>query len=98
MVSALFSLFGLLVFAEFSSANFKRLAPVLEAWNQARKQPNILGLEGTPFPWLGGWEKLATLVWAFGVSIPLLAFALACRLFLDPVIAGNLVIGTTIGT
>ncbi|MGZ3693707.1 MAG: hypothetical protein ACXWQO_05875 [Bdellovibrionota bacterium] len=98
MISAIISLAFLLLFSELASANFKRLAPVLEAWEQARKNPVPGGLEANPFPWLGGWEKLATLFWAVGVSIPLLAFACACHLFLnDAVKAQNLILGSTMG-
>ncbi len=99
MVTMFLSLGFLLLFAELSSSNFKRLSPVLEAWNQTKKQPTVTASGAHPFPWTGGWEKLATIVWAVGVSIPLLAFALACHLFLsDRVEAGNLVLGTTVGT
>lgn len=99
MISALISLAFLLLFSELASANFKRLAPVLEAWEQARRNPTVSGTEANPFPWLGGWEKLATLFWAVGVSIPLLAFASACHLFLnDSVKAQNLILGSTMGT
>lgn len=100
MIGALFSLSFLLLFAEFSSANFKRLAPVLEAWEQTRKNPGSLtGDSGNPFPWLGGWEKLAAMVWAFALSIPLLAFALGCHIFLhDEAQSGNFVIGTAVGS
>jgi len=98
MLSALFSLGFLLLFAEFSSANFKRLAPVLEAWDQSRRSPGT-GSDSNPFPWLGGWEKLAAMVWALALSIPLLAFALGCHLFLhDSVLSGNFVIGTAVGS
>lgn len=98
MLSALFSLGFLLLFAEFSSANFKRLAPVLEAWDQSKKTP-AAGQEFNPFPWIGGWEKLAAMVWALALSIPLLAFALACHMFLgDTVESGNFVIGAAVGS
>jgi Ca2+/Na+ antiporter len=98
MLAAIISLIFLLLFAELSSANFKRLAPVLEAWDQAKKAPGQAPADANPFPWIGGWEKLATLVWAFGASIPLITFALSCRLFLgDPTKAGNLILGTTVG-
>lgn len=99
MLSAAISLLFLLVFAELASANFKRLAPVLEAWNQARKSPHLRATDTNPFPWIGGWEKLAALVWAIGASIPLLAFALACHFFVqDTVQAGNFVLGSTVGS
>ncbi len=98
MLSAFFSLAFLLLFAEFSSANFKRLAPVLEAWDQSKKTAGT-GIETNPFPWLGGWEKLAAMVWALALSIPLLAFALGCHIFLhDSVQSGNFVIGTAVGS
>ncbi len=97
MLAPLLSLGLLLLLSEFAAANFKRLAPVLEAWDQSKKiqdQPD----ETNPLLWLGGWEKLATLVWALGISIPLLAFALAAHLFLpDATIAGNLIVGSTVG-
>lgn len=100
MISVLFSLAFLLLFAEFSSANFKRLAPVLEAWDQSKKNPGAGGDSTTnPFPWLGGWEKLAAMVWAVALSIPLLAFALGCHIFLpDRVQSGNFVLGAAIGS
>lgn len=99
MISVLISLAFLLLFSELASANFKRLSPVLEAWEQARKNPSLAGPDTNPFPWLGGWEKLATLFWAVGVSIPLLAFTIACHLFLsDSVKAQNLILGSTMGT
>jgi Ca2+/Na+ antiporter len=98
MLTALFSLALLLVFSEISSANLKRLAPVLEAWNQSRRGLPHENPEA-PFTWLGGWEKLAALVWALGISIPLLAFALACHLFLDDdTKAANFILGSTVGT
>lgn len=97
MVASLFSLGFLLFFAEIASANFKRLAPVLEAWDQTRKA--IAPSTETPaLTWIGGWEKLAAMVWALGVSIPLLAFALAAHLFLEePGLAGNLIVGSALG-
>ena len=100
MVGALISLGFLLLFAEIASANFKRLAPVLEAWDQLKKTPNPeTGEPSNLFPWMGGWEKLAALVWAVGVSIPLLAFALACHLFLENSSeAANFVVGTLVGS
>lgn len=101
MVSALFSLGFLLLFAEMASANFKRLAPVLEAWDQAKKSnAGAPAAEPTTlFPWMGGWEKLAALVWAVGVSIPLLAFTLACHLFLENRSeAANFILGTVVGS
>lgn len=98
MLSALLSLLLLLFFAELASANFKRLAPVLEAWDQSKRLPAPASLNN-PFPWKGGWEKLAALVWALGVSIPLLAFALASHLFLDNrAVAANLVMGSVVGS
>jgi Ca2+/Na+ antiporter len=99
MLTALFSLAFLLLFAEFSSANFKRLAPVLEAWNQSKKNPGTNLDPINPFPWLGGWEKLAAMVWAVALSIPLLAFALGCYIFLhDSVQSANFVVGTAVGS
>ena len=99
MFSAFLSLAFLLLFAEFASANFKRLAPILEAWEQAKKQPELNGTEANPFPWLGGWEKLAAFFWAVGVSIPLLAFSTACHLFLaDSVKSQNLILGSMMGS
>ncbi len=98
MISALLSLALLLLFADFASANFKRLAPVLEAWDQSRS-PSGSGTDVNPLPWIGGWEKLAAVIWAFALSIPLLAFASACYLFLnDPVQAGNFIVGSTVGS
>ncbi len=98
MFSALISLALLLLFADFASANFKRLAPVLEAWDQSRS-PSRAGSDASHLPWLGGWEKLAAMVWAFALSIPLLAFALACYLFLNNTVeAGNFIIGSAVGT
>jgi Ca2+/Na+ antiporter len=89
----------LLFFAELASANLKRLAPVLEAWDHSKRPVPAGTRDGNPFPWKGGWEKLAALVWALGVSIPLLAFALACRLFLeDRAQAANLILGSTVGS
>jgi Ca2+/Na+ antiporter len=88
----------LLLFADFSSANFKRLAPVLEAWDQSRSG-RVSPVEKNPLPWVGGWEKLAAVVWAFALSIPLLAFTLGCYLFLDDKVeAGNFIIGSAVGT
>lgn len=99
MLTAVLSLAFLLLFAEFSSANFKRLAPVLEAWDQSRKTAAAGATDSNPFPWMGGWEKLAAVVWAFALSIPLLAFALACHVFLgDTAESGNFVIGTAVGS
>ncbi len=99
MLAALASLALLLMFAEFSSANFKRLAPVLEAWEQSKTSQGGPSLDSNPFPWMGGWEKLAAMVWAFALSIPLLAFALGCHVFLgDSVESGNFVIGTAVGS
>jgi Ca2+/Na+ antiporter len=99
MVTVLISFALLLIFADFSSANFKRLAPVLEAWDQSRAGNAGSPTEKNPLPWVGGWEKLAAMVWAFALSIPLLAFALGCYLFLnDSVQAGNFIIGTAVGT
>lgn len=99
MVSAFLSLALLLLFSEFASANLKRLAPILEAWEQAKGSPGLAGTESNPFPWLGGWEKLAALFWAFGVSIPLLAFTISCHLFLaDAVKAQNFILGATMGS
>lgn len=98
MLSVLVSFAFLLLFADFSSSNFKRLAPVLEAWDQSRSGSGS-ATEKNPLPWIGGWEKLAAMVWAFALSIPLLAFALGCYLFLnDPVLSGNFIIGTAVGT
>jgi Ca2+/Na+ antiporter len=97
MLSAIISLGFLLLFAEIASANLKRLAPVLEAWDQTRKAPQDTP-EPNKFLWLGGWEKLAAMIWAFGVSIPLLAFALACHVFLDdPSLTGNFILGSALG-
>ncbi|RZA06742.1 MAG: hypothetical protein EOP11_09540 [Proteobacteria bacterium] len=100
MVGALLSLGFLLLFAEMASANFKRLAPVLEAWDQAKKNPAAPAADGPNlFPWMGGWEKLAALVWAVGVSIPLLAFTLGCHLFLENRgEAANFIFGTVVGS
>jgi len=98
MLASIFSLGFLLLFAEIASANFKRLAPVLEAWDQARKASLNGPVDSNPFFWLGGWEKLAAMIWALGISIPLLAFALACHLFLgEPAVAGNLILGSALG-
>jgi Ca2+/Na+ antiporter len=98
MFSALISLGFLLLFAEIASANFKRLAPVLEAWDQSKKPQRELKPEPNKLLWLGGWEKLAALVWAVGVSMPLLAFALACYFFLhDPTLIGNFILGSALG-
>ncbi|MCO5142028.1 MAG: hypothetical protein M9962_02935 [Oligoflexia bacterium] len=101
MIETLLSLFFLLLFAEFASANFKRLAPVLEAWDLSRKdaQLNQTKDKTNPFPWIGGWEKLAALVWALGVSAPLLSFSLACYLFLpDPKESANIILGAVMGS
>ncbi|MGZ3649727.1 MAG: hypothetical protein ACXVB9_00685 [Bdellovibrionota bacterium] len=100
MFAVLVSFGLLLLFADFSSANFKRLAPVLEAWDQSRATgAGGSPTEKNPLPWIGGWEKLAAMVWAFALSIPLLAFALGCYLFLaEPVQAGNFIIGAAVGT
>ncbi len=98
MFSVLVSFGLLLLFADFSSANFKRLAPVLEAWDQSRSSSGSPA-ETNPLPWVGGWEKLAAMVWAFALSIPLLAFAVGCYVFLNnPVQAGNFILGTAVGT
>lgn len=99
MLAALISLTLLLLFAEFSSANFKRLAPVLEAWDQSKNRGGTASLDSNPFPWVGGWEKLAAMVWAIALSIPLLAFALGCHIFLgNSEESGNFVIGTAVGS
>lgn len=98
MFATLSSLGFLLLFAEIASANFKRLSPVLEAWDLSKAPPGEATAEPSPLPWLGGWEKLAALVWAVGVSIPLLAFALASHLFLpNPELSGNLILGASVG-
>lgn len=90
LVHAAVSLLFLLLFSELSAANFKRLAPVLEAWEHSR-----LALA----EWRGGWEKMAALCWAVGMAIPLLAFTMACNFFLsDHQIASTLVIGASIGS
>jgi Ca2+/Na+ antiporter len=99
MFTVLASFVLLLLFADFASANFKRLAPVLEAWDQSRASKGGAPTEKNPLPWVGGWEKLAAMVWAFALSIPLLAFALGCYIFLnDTVEAGNFIIGAAVGT
>lgn len=99
MVTSIISLGLLLLFAEFASANFKRLAPVLEAWDQSKKGQISAPLESTVLLWRGGWEKLAAIVWALGSSIPLLAFAAACKLFLtDKTEMANLVLGSAVGS
>jgi Ca2+/Na+ antiporter len=89
-LQAAISLIVLLVFAEISAANFKRLAPILEAWDHNKRQLT---------EWHGGWEKLAVLCWSAGTAIPLLAFALACQFFL-PVkeVAYTLAIGSAVGS
>lgn len=96
MIAAALGLLFLLIFSELASANFKRLAPVIEAWDhnktlakQAMEIPNMVQ---------GGWGKLAVLFWAIGTSIPLLAFTLACNLFLtDDRRTSDLIVGTAIG-
>lgn len=99
MVAPLISLALLLLFAELASANFKRLAPVLEAWDLSKKRQIPAPLDGTVLLWKGGWEKMATIVWALGTSIPLLAFATACKLFLaDKEEMGNLILGSAVGS
>lgn len=104
MFTALLSLTFTLLFAELASANFKRLAPVLEAWDQTKRNLAQAGAEPAKMDpskllWTGGWEKLAVLVWAFGTSIPLLAFAIAAHIFLDdPVRSGNFILGSAIGS
>lgn len=98
MVAPLISLALLLLFAELASANFKRLAPVLEAWDASKRNPAPV-LDGSKLLWKGGWEKLATIVWAMGTSIPLLVFATACKLFLsNKEEMGNLVLGSAVGS
>jgi Ca2+/Na+ antiporter len=98
MLTALVSLFFLLLFAEIASANFKRLAPVLEAWENSRSASRQAPTGPGQMPWAGGWEKLAALFWALGASIPLLAFATASNIFLrGSDVSGNLVMGATLG-
>jgi Ca2+/Na+ antiporter len=105
MFTAFLSLGLTLLFAELAAANFKRLAPVLEAWDQTKRDPAAIPLiEGvkidpTKLLWVGGWEKLAALVWAFGTAIPLLAFAAAAHLFLEePARSANLILGAAVGS
>lgn len=92
------SLLLLLALSELASANFKRLAPILEAW----KQKNTPGSEGeileNTFIWTGGWEKLAVLCWAVGSALPFIVFTLASLFFIpSDSISGDLVVGTTLG-
>lgn len=89
MLSAALGLLFLLLFSELAAANFKRLSPVLEAWDGS-KTPHLLH---------GGWQKLAVFFWALGTSIPLLAFTLACHLFVNnPQTTSDLTLGATIGS
>ena len=95
MLATLLSVVLLLVFSELAAANFKRLAPVLEALEQSRAGPE----DDNKPRWIGGWEKLAALVWAFGTSIPLLAFSLAAFFYVqDRSQATNLILGASIGS
>lgn len=97
MISSVLSLMLLLLFAELASANFKRLAPVLEAWDHVKR--GQAATTSTSIIFKDGWEKLAALVWAIGISIPLLTFTLACHFFLpDRNMAGNFVLGSMIGS
>ncbi len=60
----------------------------------------MLAKQGIEIPKMaqGGWEKIAVLFWALGTAIPLLAFTLACNLFLsDDRRSSDLIIGATIG-
>ncbi len=98
MLTGILSLGLLVLFSELASANMKRLAPVLEAWDQSRKQDPTIPTEKDPIAWIGGWEKLAATVWALALCLPILAFSLACFFFLpDSEHAGNLLLGTAIG-
>lgn len=98
MIAALISFFFLILFAELASANIKRLAPVLEAWEQSRKQVVAQALAQQPYHWLGGWERLSALFWALGQSLPLLAFSIACYWFLENrQLAVNLSYGSFMG-
>lgn len=104
MLTAFLSLGLTLLFAELASANFKRLAPVLEAWDQTKRDPAAAPVEAGKIDpaillWTGGWEKLAALVWALGTAIPLLAFATAAHLFLEnPARSSNLILGAAVGS
>lgn len=91
------SLLLLLGFSELAAVNFKRLAPILEAWDQKRKARPEGTTEAT-FLWTGGWEKLAVLCWALGSALPFIVFAVSALLFTpSPVVAGDLVVGATLG-
>lgn len=93
MLAALLSLILLLLFSELASANFKRLAPLLEAWEQSK------ATHTEPTLWKGGFEKLAVLCWALGTSVPLLAFTVSCNFFvINENSASNFILGTMIGS
>jgi Ca2+/Na+ antiporter len=98
MLTGIFSLALLILFSELASANMKRLAPVLEAWDQSRNQNPESTSEKDPIAWIGGWEKLAAAIWALGLCLPALAFSISSFLFLeDSNLAGNLMMGTALG-
>src|SRR5690348_12550667 len=92
------SLILLLVFSELAAANFKRLAPILEAWDQKRKNHDGKHPEENENFWRGGWEKLAVLCWAFGSALPYIVFSLGALFFIpSQAIAGDLIVGITLG-
>lgn len=71
---------------------------MLETLERSRWNTENTDTGQTP-PWAGTWEKLATVIWAVGTSIPLLVFAIGAHLFLaDHTSAGNLVIGAALGS
>lgn len=98
MLTGILSLGLLILFSELASANMKRLAPVLEAWDQSRQLNPPPAPEKDPIAWIGGWEKLAASVWALAICLPVLAFSVSCYFFLEnSEAAGNLLMGTALG-
>jgi hypothetical protein len=92
------SLLALLACSELAAANFKRLAPVLEALEQKRSPGNQVEATEHTFLWAGGWEKLAVLCWALGSAMPYIAFSLGVLFFIpNQQTEGDLIVGLTMG-
>lgn len=92
------SLLLLIIFSELAAANFKRLSPVLEAWDQERKKSKLPNADPSVLAWVGGWEKLAVLSWALGSALPYIVFSFAVLLFVpNSRDASTLILGSTLG-
>lgn len=92
------SLLALLACSELAAANFKRLAPILEALEQKLSPPKEDGAPENTFLWTGGWEKLAVLCWALGSALPYIAFSLGVLFFVpENETSGELIVGLTLG-